>query len=166
MINDVSNWIFNWWISKMTTSTRITNLINHEYIKRSFLFNRKFIQMFFYIFIIGKFGLLNMSLSQLIVGNRLILSQDMRKIFFFYLFILCTPSCNNDQMVFCMYSIANIRKPLFKFCSRLILWNNKMSNVDFNNIHNFIFITITWCINLCVYFIFIFLFWLSNLTNM
>jgi hypothetical protein len=32
------------------------NLIDHEYIKRSFLFNRKFMQKNFYIFMIGKFG--------------------------------------------------------------------------------------------------------------
>jgi hypothetical protein len=97
------------------TSKRITNLINHEYIKGSFLFNRKFIQRYFYRFIIGNFGLLNMSLSQLIVGNTLILSQDMHKVIFIYLFILCTPSCNNYQMIFCMYNIVNIHKSLFNF---------------------------------------------------
>jgi len=32
------------------------NLINREYIKKSFLFNRKFMQKNFYIFMIGKIG--------------------------------------------------------------------------------------------------------------
>jgi hypothetical protein len=45
------------------TNERITiddlvdaNLINHEYIERSFLFNKKFMQKYFNIFTIGKFG--------------------------------------------------------------------------------------------------------------
>jgi hypothetical protein len=45
------------------TNERITiddlidaNLINYEYIERSFLFNRKFMQKSFCIFMIGKFG--------------------------------------------------------------------------------------------------------------
>jgi len=32
------------------------NLINHEYIERSILFNKKFMQKYLYIFMIGKFG--------------------------------------------------------------------------------------------------------------
>jgi hypothetical protein len=45
------------------TNERITiddlidaNLIDHVYIKRSFLFNKKFMQKTFHIFMIGKFG--------------------------------------------------------------------------------------------------------------
>jgi hypothetical protein len=41
------------------TNEKITNLINHEYMEGSFLFNRKFMWIFFYIFMIGKFELLN-----------------------------------------------------------------------------------------------------------
>jgi hypothetical protein len=52
------------------TSEKITNLIDHEYIKRSFLLSRLFMPRYFCIFMIGKFGLLNMSLSQKIVSNH------------------------------------------------------------------------------------------------
>jgi hypothetical protein len=41
----------------------ITNF-NHEYIEGSSLFNRRSMQRSFYLCMIGKFGLLNMSLSQ------------------------------------------------------------------------------------------------------
>jgi hypothetical protein len=42
------------------------NIINfdHEYIEGSFLFNTRSMQKSFYLCMIGKFGLLNMSLSQ------------------------------------------------------------------------------------------------------
>lgn len=42
----------------------ITNLLNDEYIERLFSFNRGFMQTSFYTFMIEKFGLLNLSLSQ------------------------------------------------------------------------------------------------------
>jgi hypothetical protein len=48
---------------KKTTNEWITiddlidaSLINYEYIERSFLFNKKFMQIFFCIFMIWKFG--------------------------------------------------------------------------------------------------------------
>jgi hypothetical protein len=41
----------------------ITNLIHHEDIERSFLFDKRFMERSFYIFMIGNFGISNMSLS-------------------------------------------------------------------------------------------------------
>jgi hypothetical protein len=52
------------------TSEKITNLIDHEYIERSFLLSRLFMPRSFCIFMIGKFRLLNMPLSQKIVNNH------------------------------------------------------------------------------------------------
>jgi hypothetical protein len=51
-------------------SENITNLIDHEYIERSFLLSRLFMPRSFRIFMIGKFGLLNMPLCQKIVSNH------------------------------------------------------------------------------------------------
>jgi hypothetical protein len=57
-ISNVSNWIvIN--ESPNKTNENITNLISHEYMEGSFLFNRKFMRIFFYIFMIRKFELLN-----------------------------------------------------------------------------------------------------------
>jgi hypothetical protein len=42
---------------------KIINFINNEYIKGSFLFNRRLMQRSLYIFMIAKLGLSNMPLS-------------------------------------------------------------------------------------------------------
>jgi hypothetical protein len=48
----------------LKTNENITNLMNHEYIERTFLFNRRLMQRFLNIFVIGNFLLSNMLLSQ------------------------------------------------------------------------------------------------------
>ncbi len=50
----------------------IKNLIDHEYIKGdSHLISRRFMQKYFYILnMIGKFGLLNMLVSQYFINNH------------------------------------------------------------------------------------------------
>jgi hypothetical protein len=59
----------------------------------------------FYIIMIAKFGLLNIVIMQ-VDEVTIYLSQDhMQKITLVYLFILYTQSCNNDQMIFCMYTL-------------------------------------------------------------
>jgi len=40
--------------SQKRTNEKITNLINNDYIEWSLLFNKIFMQRFFYIFMIGK----------------------------------------------------------------------------------------------------------------
>jgi hypothetical protein len=50
------------------TSEKITNLIDHEYIERSFLLSNLFMPRYFCIY--REFGLLNMPLSQEIVSNH------------------------------------------------------------------------------------------------
>ncbi len=65
----------------------IKNLIDHEYMKGdSRLISRRFMQKYFYILnIIGKFGLLNMLVSQYFINNHWFLSQDMHKFILIYL---------------------------------------------------------------------------------
>jgi hypothetical protein len=52
------------------TSEKITNLIHHEYIERSFLLSRLFMPRTFCTFMIEKLGLLNMRSFQKIVSNH------------------------------------------------------------------------------------------------
>jgi len=73
----------------------ITNLIHHELIEGSFLFNGRFMQKFLSIYVIGKFKF----------SNMIYLSQDMHKVILVHLFILCTQSCNNNQITFCMHNV-------------------------------------------------------------
>ncbi len=64
LVDNVLDYILSEWIFK-TTNKKITNLIHHEYIEWSFLFNRNFMQWSkFHIFMIEKFGLPNMLLSE------------------------------------------------------------------------------------------------------
>jgi hypothetical protein len=54
---------------------------------------------------IAKFGLLDIVIIQ-VDEITIYLSQDhMHKIILVYLFILYMQSCNNDQMIFCMYNV-------------------------------------------------------------
>ncbi len=46
------------------------NNVGHEYIKGSFLFNKRFMTRSFYISMIAKFGLSNMSLSKYFINNH------------------------------------------------------------------------------------------------
>ncbi len=87
--------------SKMPNEN-ITNFIDHEYIKSSYLFNRKFMQSFCYIFVITKFRLFNMSLLLTTID---FCHKTCTKSFFSYLFIVCTQSCNNHQTTSCMYDV-------------------------------------------------------------
>jgi hypothetical protein len=63
------------------TNENITHLIDHEYIKNSFLFNKRFMQRSFYIFMIGKLGLLSMPLSQYIIGDNQFCHKTCTKLF-------------------------------------------------------------------------------------
>jgi hypothetical protein len=59
---------FENFMSRVILSSRYgicdNNNVGHEYIKRSFLFNKRFMKGFFYISMITKFGLANMPLSK------------------------------------------------------------------------------------------------------
>jgi hypothetical protein len=68
--------------SLKTPNEKITNFIDHEYIKWSYLFNRKFMQMFCYIFMITKFGSFEMSLLLMTIDFLTKHAQN-----YFYLFI-------------------------------------------------------------------------------
>jgi hypothetical protein len=116
MINNVWNWIFCYWISKKINE-KITNLIHHEFIKGSRLFNRKFMQRSnCYIF-----GLPNMPLLQKIVSNHWLCHKTYTNLFLLFIYIW-----HFACIMFCKHSYI-----LIQFCWSLILWNNKMSNVSF-----------------------------------
>jgi hypothetical protein len=68
----------------LKTNKNITDLINHEYIKRLFSFNRRFMQTSFYTFMIKKFGLLTCHCPNRLWVTYWLLSQDMHKIIFIY----------------------------------------------------------------------------------
>lgn len=74
------------------------NLINHEYIEGSFLFNKIFVQMAFYMFVVKKLGLSNMPLSQQIVINHSFCHETCTK-FIIYSYYVCK-SCSNDHIYF------------------------------------------------------------------
>jgi hypothetical protein len=65
-----------------TPNENITNFIDDEYIKWSYLFNKKFMQILCYIFMITKFGLFNVSLLLTIIDFVTRHAQN-----YFYLFI-------------------------------------------------------------------------------
>jgi len=87
---------------------KIKNLINHEHIKGSFLFNKIFMQRAFYMFVVKEFALSNMPLSQQIVANHSFCHKTCTKLII-YSYYVCK-SCSNDHrhfaciIMFCRHS--------------------------------------------------------------
>jgi hypothetical protein len=83
-------------------NTKITNLMNYEYIEWSFLFNIH-AKVFLYIYD-RKIWIVKHVIIPIYYWP-LILSLVMHKVILIYLFILCTQSCNNEKMTICMYNV-------------------------------------------------------------
>jgi hypothetical protein len=114
------------------TSEKITNLIHHEYIERSFLLSRLFMPRTFCTFMIEKLGLLNMRSFQKIVSNHWFCQKICTKLFYFiYSYYVGNFITMIKWHFACIMSCKHINP--YSILLKINVIKLKMSNMDFKD---------------------------------